>query len=147
MTHNYIFARHWGVGAGFQGYTHAPLQVDYTQFIPAVYADVRLYIRPEKANQFFSFLDLGIDFYKPGLRYHSRNTNIVYNVPHNNGVYSGLGFGYFHKLTRNGSGLYTSLKMVMNWSKISGYNNQTHRQEVSLLTGNGTVILSLGFRF
>lgn len=144
-TYNYKFAKHWGAGAGVQGYPFYPTGINIRKFVPAVYGDVRLYIRPEHRNQFFTFLDLGMDVYKLKDRYY-RDSVLVYDVPAN-GFYSGLGFGYFNRITERGSGVYTSLKMVLNWYTVDGYSIVAPEQDTRLLTLGGTFAVSIGFKF
>jgi hypothetical protein len=58
-------------------------------------------------NQFFSFLDLGMNFYDPTGKYNTPGTSVVVYSPKNNGFYSGIGAGYFRRMTNRGGGPYT----------------------------------------
>jgi hypothetical protein len=102
-------------------------------------------IRPEKISQYFVLLDVGMNFYK-----HNNDSAIVgdhiYSVPNDNGVYIGLGLGYFLRLTHRGWGPYASVKLINNIYKRNQYNMITNEQS-SINPAGGTLILSLGFRF
>lgn len=144
-TYNYNILRHLGIGAGAQAYVFHPATTLPRHFTPALFADLRLRIRPEKISQYFVLADLGMDFYQ-----HNndvvRDRNFSYSVPKKNGFYFGLGIGYFLRLTYRGWGPYASVKLI---------NNIYNKDEVNLSTGEpktissagSTTVLSLGFRF
>jgi hypothetical protein len=144
-TYNYNPVKHLGLGLGVQGYVFHPAITNPRQFTPAVFADVRFRIRPERISQYFALLDVGMDFYK-----HNNDQDIksnhVYTVPNDNGVYVGLGIGYFLRLTHRGWGPYTTVKLINNLYKQNDYNMVTNEQK-SWTSGGGTIVLSLGFRF
>lgn len=156
VTYNYKIAKHLGAGIGVQGYKFYRAYEDFRQFTPGVFGDIRLYIRPEKNNQFILFLDLGIDIYKQDKRYfhfynlnnrYQRDSTVIYNIPHNNGFYTGLGFGYFRRMTKSGGGPYVSLKAVSNWFTLRGYSIVSEDNDIVLSSAGGAMALSLGFKF
>jgi hypothetical protein len=144
-TYNYQPVKYIGIGIGAQGYVFHPATTNPRHFTPAVFADLRFRIRPEKISQYFVLLDGGINFYK-----HNNDSvlagNHIYSVPNDNGVYVGLGLGYFLRLTYRGWGAYTSVKLINNTYKKNEYDVITN-EERSITSGGGTIILSLGFRF
>jgi hypothetical protein len=144
-TYNYNIARHIGIGAGVQGYMWHAAITNPRQFMPALFADFRFRIRPERISQYFIIADLGMNFYKHNDDY-MRDGNWVYSVPNDNGVYIGLGIGYFRRLTSRGWGAYVSLKAINNLYKESQLHLTTGDQK-SPTVGHGTLVLSLGFRF
>jgi hypothetical protein len=146
LTYNYKFAKHFGVGIGVQGYDFAPTTLEFHQFIPAVFVDLRLLIRPVKENQFFSFLDLGIDFYDPSGKYNTSGNPVIAYTPQKNGFYSGLGAGYFRRMTKRGCGPYASLKTILNWNTMKGYD-YSKGKNITTSSADGTFVFSLGFRF
>ena len=91
------------------------------------------------------FLDVGMDFYK-----HNNDSAIAGNyidyVPNNNGVYVGMGIGYFLRLTYRGWGVYTTAKLINNIYQRNEYD-MANKEPSSINAAGGTVILSLGFRF
>ena len=144
-TYNYNLVKHVGVGSGVQAYVFHTAITNHRQFTPAVFADFRFRIRPEKISQYFVLLDVGMNFYK-----HNNDTfrsgNRFYSVPKDNGVYVGLGLGYFLRLTHKGWGPYTTVKLINNLYKENEYNIITNEQK-GITRGRGTLVLSLGFRF
>jgi hypothetical protein len=144
-TYNYHPIKHIGIGLGVQGYVFHPASTNPRQFTPAVFADLRFQIRPKKISQYFVLLDLGMDFYQHNNDL-SVKGNYVYSVPSNNGVYFGLGIGYFLRLTYRGWGPYTTVKLINNIYKQNEFNITTNEQR-SIGSSGGTLILSLGFRF
>lgn len=141
-TYNYKFNNWLGVGAGYQGYSFSPTITNSRSFIPAVYGDLRFYIRSRKENQFFSFLDLGINLYKRTDKYYiDRGT--IYHVAHDNGFCTGVGFGYFRRVTKSGWGPYTSIKMISNSYKADAYDT---RGKYISIWGTFTSAFSVGFK-
>jgi hypothetical protein len=144
-TYNYNPVKHLSIGLGAQGYVYHVAITNPRQFTPAVFADFRFHVRPKKISQYFFLLDLGMNFYK-----HKDDSTYsgyhAYSVPKDNGVYLGLGTGYFLRLTHRGWGAYTSVKLINNFYKRADYNIMTHEQRSPTL-GEGTIVLSLGFRF
>jgi hypothetical protein len=133
-----------GVGAGLQGYDFRPTITNKKELVPALYVDVRLNSVMRKKHFFFYFLDLGLDLYKA-------NDDNTYRalfdyVPRNNGLYSGLGIGYFRSVTKRGWGPYASLKLLTNWYNDNAYDIVANRQH-DLLSLDGTIALSVGFKF
>lgn len=145
VTYSYKFAKHIGVGIGIQDYRFQPTITNHRQFVPAVFEDMRFYFRVRKNSMFFSMLDLGFNFYEK-TNYYYRNEHGIYTVPQNNGVYMGLGFGYFHRVTRRGGGLYASFKMVSNTYKADRYliAKKVHDHAIWM---DATTALSIGFKF
>ena len=144
-TYNYNVAKHIGIGAGVQGYVFHPAVTNHRHFTPAIFADFRFRIRPERISQYFIIADLGMDFYKHNDDY-AREGNYVYTVPKNNGIYFGLGFGYFLRLTHRGWGPYTTAKLINNFYRQDQLNLATGERK-SLTSAGGTLVISLGFRF
>jgi len=144
-TYNYNPIKYIGMGIGVQGYVFHPATTSPHLFTPAAYADVRFRIRPEKISQYFVFLDVGMDFYK-----HNNDSAIAGNyidyVPNNNGVYVGMGIGYFLRLTYRGWGVYTTAKLINNIYRRNEYD-MANKEPSSINAAGGTVILSLWFRF
>lgn len=144
-TYNYNVGRHIGIGGGVQAYVFHPAITNPRQFTPAVFADFRFRIRSKHISQYFVLTDLGVDFYKHSDDY-VREGNWVYTVPNDNGVYFGLGMGYFRRISSRGWGAYATLKMITNLHK----ENQLHltnNEQKSVTIGDGTVVVSVGFRF
>jgi hypothetical protein len=149
-TYNYKLGRWLAIGIGAQGYGLYPTIANIRQqFVPAVFADIRANIRARRVNQFFTFLDIGMDFYNHNSEYidkYIRKENTIYDVPKNNGVYTGFGIGYFRKMTKRGWGPYASFKIVMNYCNVNTYDTRFQEQEPTTW-GRGTWVASLGFRF
>lgn len=144
-TYNYNLAKHFGLGLGAQGYVFHPAATNPRQFTPALFADFRFRIRPQRISQYFILADLGIDFYRHHDGY-EREGDYAYSAPNDNGVYLGLGLGYFLRLTHRGWGPYATAKMISNFCSEDQLNLSTGDQK-SLSSGRGTLVLSLGFRF
>ena len=144
-TYDYNFIKYIGIGLGTQAYVFHPAKTNPRQFTPALFADLRFRIRPEKISQYFILMDFGMDFYK-----HNNNSvldgDFVYSVPQDNGIYFGLGIGYFLRLTYRGWGPYASIKLINNIYKRDQFNIVTNEPGSANVAG-GTIILSLGFRF
>ncbi|RYD54988.1 MAG: hypothetical protein EOP56_17330 [Sphingobacteriales bacterium] len=146
LTYDYKLTKRLSVGGGVQGYKFFRTDDGIRRFTPAIFADIRLHMRPEKNNQFFSFLDLGMNVYKQNKEY-VRMINGVSHIPHDNGFYSGLGFAYLRRMTGRGGGPYASLKLFFNWHTIWRYSIVSEANEIGLLSANGTTALSVGFKF
>ena len=144
-TYNYNLIRYIGIGAGAQSYVFHPAATNTHCFTPAIFADMRFRIRPERISQYFVIVDLGLNFYK-----HNNDSVLEgsyrYSVPNNNGIYLGLGLGYFLRLTYRGWGPYVSVKLINNIYKRDELNIVTNESS-SLNSAGGTLIMSLGFRF
>lgn len=152
-TYNYKLTKNLGAGMGIQGIKfrhpgdHLLLPEDITnRFTPAIYVDIRLTAWATKKNQLITFLDFGMNFYKQNKTYY-RDDNTVFNVPHNNGFYTGLGLGYFRRMTKLGGGPYLSLKLVSNWFTVKEYNIVSTDQDRVLWALDLIPALSLGFKF
>ncbi|MBZ0097919.1 MAG: hypothetical protein K8F30_02490, partial [Taibaiella sp.] len=129
-----------------QGYRVPRTRAHIRQFTPAIYGDIRLNIRPEKNNQLFSFLDLGINLYQQD-KIDERDSTRVADISHNNGFYSGIGMGYFRRMTKRGGGPYASLKMMFNWYTITAYSIVAENYDMRWWSGSGSFAFSLGFKF
>ena len=144
-TYNYNIARHIGIGGGVQAYVIYPTVIPSRRFTPAIFADFRFRIRPQHISQYFILTDVGMDFYKH-IDDYVRDGNWVYTAPNNNGLYVGLGLGYFRRRTSRGSGLYATLKTILNFYK----ENQLHLtngEQKTITYGYGTFVVSVGYRF
>ena len=145
LTYNHNFIKYIGVGAGIQGYAFHPAATNIRQFTPAVFADLRFRLRPEKISQYFAFLDVGYNFYQ-----HNNDSvqegNFIYSVPQDNGIYGGIGIGYFLRLTHRGWGPYVTVKFISNHCRVNQINIATNEQGTSTQT-RSTLVISLGFRF
>lgn len=144
-TYNYNITRHIGIGGGVQAYVWHPAITNTRQFTPALFADFRFRIRPQHISQYFILTDLGMDFYKHSDDY-ARDGNWVYTAPNNNGVYIGLGIGYFRRVTSRGWPLYATLKVINNLYKENQLHLTTGEQK-SISYIDGTFVVSIGFRF
>lgn len=145
MTYNYQLTKHLCTGVGVQGYSFAPTGTD-KGFIPALYADFRVTAWAERKNQFFTFMDIGINIYKQDKTFY-RDSTMISHFPHNNGFYAGLGLGYFRRMTKNGGGPYLSLKLISNWYTIRGYSIVSERQDIVLMNVDAYPVISIGFKF
>ena len=143
-TYNYNLARYLGLGIGFQAYDFHATMTNF-QLVPAVYGEVRFNIRSKKRDKFFSFLDLGVDFYKHNGDYW-REGNFYYKVRDDNGSYLGLGFGYLRRPKKPGWEHYFSLKLISNSYKVDAYNLTSGAQSTQGL-GRATLVASFGFKF
>ena len=145
ITYNYNIVKWVGIGVGIQAYDfHAT--ISNFEYVPAAFADLRVNICPRKKNQFFAFLDLGINFYKHNSSYYWRDGNTFYNVRSDNGNYGGLGVGYFRPITKRGWGPYGSLKIISNSYKAYPYSAVTDRQQAAGF-GDATLVVAVGFKF
>jgi hypothetical protein len=145
LTYNYKILPWLGAGLGVQDYDFYPTVTHDHQYIPAVYADLHFIIRAKKKGQILVFLDIGKDFYDSSSQYVRRGDDIYY-VPLNNGLYNGLGLGYFRSITKKGWGVYTTLKLIGNIYQPNKYNIRTGEKYISRYD-EGTFVFSLGFRF
>lgn len=145
FTYNYRPVKFLGIGIGTQVHAFFPTITSPHQYIPAVFGDLRITIRPRKISQYFIFVDYGIALYK-----HSKNTHyqddVVYYVPDDNGTYGSFGIGYFLRLTHRGGGAYVTLNTMFNYYKMTAYN-VILQEETTEKAGRGTTVLSFGFRF
>ncbi|MBA3829534.1 MAG: hypothetical protein H0X33_11405 [Taibaiella sp.] len=144
VTFNYNVLRFLGFGIGFQAYDFHATMTNF-QYVPAVYGELRLNIRPRKDNQFFAFMDIGANLYT-----HNddlwQDRNFVYKVHSNNGTYGGLGIGYFRRLPKRSWGPYGSLKLISNSYKADSRDLTTSKQGTAGW-GDATLVISAGFRF
>ena len=146
-TYNYKLAKRLGVGIGAQGCIYAPTDVNIAQFVPGVFADVRLNIRPAKNNQFFTMLDVGMNFYKADMRYYRTNAYDVFSNRHNNGMLLGLGVGYLRRLAPRGTGVYASLKMMSNNYTTNRYDPATLQKMAVWYNSDFIFVASVGIRY
>jgi hypothetical protein len=145
VTYNHNFIKYIGIGVGAQGYVFHTTRTTPHKFTPAVFADIRFNIRPKKQNQFFVYMDFGMDIYKHDPAYW-REGNYIYNTTKDNGFYTGLGLGYFLRLTDRGAGPYCSVKMISNGYSAEGLTLATN-QKTTEHFADGTFVLSFGFKF
>lgn len=146
LTYNYKTAKHWGVGIGAQGCYSHPTGAINSQVAKALYGEIRLYIRPEKNNQFFSFFDVGMDFYKgKNWFYWQEGSRIGYALK-NHGVYTGLGLGYL-RLMKNSRGPFAAFKMIANWFSAYDYSTVNKQEHSRGVQGWGTLVIALGYKF
>lgn len=141
VTFNKKLVKYFGVGLGVQGYNYVSSDSNFKnthQFIPAVYADLRGYL-PVKKSLFFALVDLGMNIYK-----HTDALNPSQN--HNNGFYTGLGFGYSYTVTKRGCGPYISIKMISDSYKSKQYN-PSNQQDYQQTNVDGNMAISLGYKF
>ncbi len=142
VTYNRQIIKRLSLGAGFQGYDFSPTETNVNQFTPAIYGDLRLNSLQRKKHFFFYFLDMGVNIYKHNNNY----TRSGDYVSRDNGTYAGLGFGYFRRITKRGSGLYASLKLISNIFRDNEYNATTNKyRRAMFFYGDG--VLSVGFKF
>jgi hypothetical protein len=144
MTYNYNVFRFLGLGAGVQLYDFHATMTNF-QPVPALFWDLRFNIRSRKKNQYFLFMDAGLDIYRHNTEYW-KDGNSVYAVRNDNGSYSGLGIGYFRPKTERGWGHYVSLKMISNHYSTNAYNFVTGEKSVSGWSG-ATLVVSFGYKF
>lgn len=146
VTYNYSLAKRLGAGAGFQAYNMFRTDASTRKFTPTIYGDIRLNIRPEKNNQFFTFMDLGINIYKQDKSY-TRDSTMIAHYPHNNGFNLGIGIGYLRRMTKRGGGLYISLKAMANIHTLYGYSIIAEEENIGLLAADIPLAISFGFKF
>ncbi len=145
-TYNYKLTKNLGAGGGLQGQRFYLPFSNNTSFIPAIYADVHLTAWATKKNRLISFINLGMNLHKQDQSYR-RDSTTVYNIPHNNGFYTGLGLGYFRRITKRGGGAYLALKFVLNWHNLKEYSIVADSRDRSILVASGTPVLAIGFKF
>ena len=146
VTYNYRLAKHWGAGAGFQGYRVYKIFEQERTILPGVYGDIRFNFRPEKRGQFMLFLDMGINLYRQDKSYY-RDSVSVYNIPRNNGLYTGLGMGYLRRINERGNALYFSIKPILNWVTVQRYFITEDERSGVWVGAKVNVALSIGFLF
>jgi len=144
-TYNYNCNKHIALGAGLQEYSFHTTLTNAHQLTSAVFGEMRYNMRRRKKGQYFSMLDMGIDFYRHNDSYY-RDGEKTYTVPGNNGFYTGLAFGYVHYTTRRHGGPYCSLKMISNWYRSNSYDAATNEYGHGG-SSDGTLVVSVGFRF
>jgi hypothetical protein len=143
LTYNYKLSPRFGGGIGVQGNENRGIsEANFPMFVPAVFADIRFYFRPEKKNRFFSFVDIGMTFLKDTTAFYS---NAVYDIG-KNGFYLGTGFGYFRPVTKRGWGPYATLKLLGNHLTTRTYYFQPQREDVRLGI-DGSIDIAIGFKF
>jgi hypothetical protein len=143
-TFNYRALSWLGLGAGAQLYNFHATPINL-QYVPTLYGDIHFNIFPKKKNQLLAFLDIGADIYQSNHSYWRRDI-IEYTVPKDNGVYWGMGLGYFHRITKRGWGLYATAKLINNIYKANTYNLVTAARGTEGMS-EGTAVLSVGWRF
>jgi len=144
VTYNYKLARCFGLGIGAQDYDFHATMSTY-QYIPAIFGELRFYIRPRRRSQLFTFFDLGVNYYKHNDDYW-RGDNIYYNVRKDNGTYTGLGFGYFRRTAKRGWGPYASWKLISNGYSTNAFNIATNERSI-VGWSDATFVVSVGYRF
>ncbi len=145
-TYNYKLTKNLGAGGGLQAQSFYLPFSNNARLIPAIFADVHLTAWATKKNRFISFINLGVNLHKQDQSY-QRDSTSVYNIPHNNGFYTGLGLGYFHRITKRGGGAYIVLKLVLNWHNLKEYSIVADSKDRSLIVASGTPLLAIGFKF
>jgi hypothetical protein len=143
-TYNYRPVKWVGVGAGTQLFGFFPTLTNPHQYVPAIYGDLRFNIRPQKKNQFFVFVDMGINFYRHTNNYYQEDS-VRYVVTKNNGTYTSFGIGYMSRLTER-SGFYGSIKTLANGYTTEALDLVT-KQQYTDSWSRGTLVLSFGFKF
>lgn len=145
-TYNYKLAKRLGAGAGLHVYSIHRTWEYPVNFTPGLYGNIRLNIRPEKKGQLFLMLDVGMNLYKQDKSYH-RESTYLFNTPRNNGVYTGLAFGYLRRMTKRGGGPYVSLKPILNWHTLRRYYITSEERDGPWLAASGNIVLCFGFKF
>lgn len=145
-TYNYKLAKNLGAGGGVQAQSFYTPFANNARLIPAIFADLHLTAWATKKNRLLSFVNLGMNIHKQDQSY-QRDSTTVYNIPHNNGFYTGLGLGYFRRMTKRGGGAYIALKMVLNWHNLKEYSIVADSRDRSILVASGTPVLAIGFKF
>jgi len=146
VTYNYNLVKHVSAGIGIQGYDFYSTMGTYSRFTPAVFADIRFNIRPEKKGQAFVFMDFGMDFYKRTNKFY-RTSYGIRRVTGNNGFYVGLGVAYMRRITKRGGGLYVSYKIITNWYNTDRLDELTLQPVAKSQDINATGVLSIGFKY
>lgn len=143
-TYNYSPLKFLGVGGGVQAYHFFPTIAHSVQYVPAIYGDVRLTAWARKKNRVFAFLDIGINIYKHSTLREQEGT-IIYTNATNSGMYTGIGVGYMHMITKKGWGLYWTLKSISNNSKANAFDLATG-ERYTTSGSRGSAVLSVGLR-
>lgn len=145
-TYNYRPLKFLGLGAGAQVHAFFPTLTNSCQYLPAIFGDLRFTIRPLKKNQFFAFLNVGVDFYQHN-NYIDQYEDVIYRVTNDNGVYSSIGLGYFRvKNTKRGSGIYFTVKTMSNSYGMEAFNIST-KELYATSSSRGTLAVSFGYKF
>ena len=145
-TYNYQLTKNLGAGAGIQGQRFYLPYSNNSSFIPAIYADLHVTAWATRKNRFITYLNLGMNIHKQDQSYH-RDSTTVFNIPHNNGFYTGFGLGYFRRITKRGGGAYIALKLVLNWHNLKEYSIVADSEDRSIIAASGTPLLAIGFKF
>lgn len=145
-TYNYRLTKNIGAGGGLQAQSFYTPFANNARVIPAVFADLHVTAWATKKNSFLTFFSLGMNIHKQDQGYR-RDAYSVYNIPHNNGVYTGLGLGYFRRITKRRGGAYIALKLVLNWYNMKEYSIVADDRDRSLIAASGTPLLAIGFKF
>jgi hypothetical protein len=144
VTGDYQFTKRFNLGGGFQVCRFRPTITNKNEFIPSLYGDLRLNSVMRKKHFFFYFMDLGMNFYTANDNHSSYNA-LFDHVPKNDGFYTGLGVGYFRRITKHG-GPYVSLKLMNNIYKDLEYDYVANKQHTALID-DGNAALCIGFKF
>ncbi|MBS1773791.1 MAG: hypothetical protein JST82_13105 [Bacteroidetes bacterium] len=145
-TYNYSLAKYVGLGVGVQGYRLSPGMSSFSRLVPAIFADIRFNIRPEKKGQAFAFMDFGMNFYKHSNKFYYTKSGILRDK-NDNSFYAGFGLGYLRSITERGGGPYLSVKIVTDWFSTDVLNPVTLLPESALYHIYGDLVFSLGFKF
>lgn len=145
-TYNYSLTKNLGAGVGVQAQSFYLPFSNNARLIPGIFADLHLTAWATKKNRFISYLNLGMNLHRQDKSY-QRDSTSVYNIPHNNGFYTGLGLGYFRRVTKRGGGAYIALKLVLNWHNFKEYSIVADSKDRSLIIASGTPVLAIGFKF
>lgn len=146
FTVNHVFVKHFGIGIGAQAYNFKPTPSNEQKLTPAVFADIRLAFDIGKNGQVFPFVDLGVNFYQHTDGFYGKPGG-YYKVVNNNGVYTGFGLGYFHRVAKHGSGLYASLKLEFNSYSVDNYFAYYGSTGKNDIVSDGHFVGSVGYRF
>jgi hypothetical protein len=145
-TYNYSLVKYVGAGIGVQGYD-CKLNIGSTSsFYSAVFADIRFNIRPQKRGQAFAFIDLGANFYQRSNYTYTDRTGL-YRASGSSGLYTGWGVAYLRRITKRGSGIYLSYKIISNIYNADRLNPYTLQPIEKVTSFDATGILSVGFKY
>ena len=146
LTYNYNAGRHWGWGGGVQGSSWNPRYTEDNRYMPGIFGDMHFCIRTKRNNQFFSFLDAGIDLYKREKRYY-RDSVVLYDLSYTDGFYSAIGFGYLRRMTKRGGGVYVSVRFTFDFCRARVYSFISDDKNTTAVLGDATGVLSIGYKF